>query len=121
MLSGGLKRDKDDGYEFVFSVGGGDLKTRYYTRIEGRMTQDQQLTRYNKALAITCNARFNDKEGAKAMDWRKSQPIRVCRASNRKSTHPMYAPEKGIRYDGLYKIVKYWPHRGEYKWMQLRK
>jgi E3 ubiquitin-protein ligase UHRF1 len=118
VLSGGLKQDRDDGYEFVFSGGGGDLKIRHRMKVEGQMTEDQQLTRYNKALAITCNAPLNDIEGAKAVDWRKSRPIRVCRAGNRKCTHPTYAPEEGIRYDGLYKIVKYWPHRGKLNLLQ---
>ncbi len=24
-----------------------------------------------------------------------------------------YAPEEGNRYDGIYKVVKYWPHSGQ--------
>jgi hypothetical protein len=76
------------------------------------MTHSQILGLHNKALAITCNALFNEEFGATAQNWRKSRPIRVCRTYRRYKTHPQFAPKEGIRYDGLYKIVKYWPHRG---------
>lgn len=108
----GLREDRDLGYEFVFSGIGGELRISKYSNFLS-LVKDQTLTKYNKALAVTCNASFNDETGAKAHNWRKSRPIRVCRTTARKHTHPTYAPTEGIRYDGLYKIVKYWPQIGK--------
>jgi hypothetical protein len=113
LLSKGLKEDQDLGYEFVFSGIGGQLRTRKYSDVF-HMVRDQTLTKYNNALAVTCSAQFDEEFGAKAHRWRKSRPIRVCRTSRRKHTHPTYAPMEGIRYDGLYKIVKYWPQKGKF-------
>ena len=73
---------------------------------------DQTLTRSNKAIALNCNAPFNDKEGAEAKDWKKGRPIRVCR-SEKFAKHSKFAPAKGVQHDGLYKVVKYWPHKGK--------
>lgn len=112
VLSKGLKEDKDKGYQFVFSGSGGKLKVSCGRLSVKHMTHDQVLTNHNKAIAITCNAPFDEKRGATAHNWRKSRPIRVCRSSLRAETHPEYAPDEGIRYDGLYKVVKYWPHKG---------
>lgn len=112
VLSRGLREDRDVGYEFVFTGVGGGLRTSKHSDFL-HMTKDQSLTKYNKALAVTCNAPFNEEAGAKALNWRRSRPIRVCRAASRKHTHPTYAPVEGIRYDGLYKIVKYWPQKGK--------
>lgn len=111
VLSKGLKEDKDKGYQFVFSGSGGKLKVSCGRLSVKHMTHDQVLTNHNKAIAITCNAPFDEKRGATAHNWRKSRPIRVCRSSLRAETHPEYAPDEGIRYDGLYKVVKYWPHK----------
>lgn len=79
------------------------------------ITHDQLLTNQNKAIALTCNAPFNDEVGATARNWRKSRPIRVCRSRQRAKSHPEFAPEEGFRYDGLYKVVKYWPHKSNIK------
>lgn len=111
-MSKGLREDRDLGYEFVFSGVGGEIRTRKHSDFLN-LVKDQTLTKYNKALAVTCNVPFNGETGAKAHNWRKSRPIRVCRAASRKHTHPTYAPTEGIRYDGLYKIVKYWPQKGK--------
>ncbi|KAI8084276.1 PUA-like domain-containing protein [Gilbertella persicaria] len=110
ILNYGFKEDKDKGYEFVCSGGGGKLKKdkcNSFAQIKG----DQELIKHNLALAKTCDAPVNPIYGAQAIHWRKSQPIRVCRTSNFRRSHPDFAPKKGIRYDGLYKLVKYWPYR----------
>merc|ERR1711913_88840 len=65
----------------------------------------------NKALALNVNAKFCE-TGAEAEDWQGGKPVRVIRnAKGRK--HSKYAPEEGNRYDGIYKIVKYWPEKGQ--------
>lgn len=73
---------------------------------------DQELTKMNLGLAKTCDCPVSDK-GGEAKDWRKSTPIRVIRSWKLKKHHPEFAPADGIRYDGLYKIVKYWPEKSE--------
>lgn len=98
--------ERDDGYEFVF-IGGGE-----YSKNESRYSynthyNNKNLSKSNLALAITCNAPLNADTGTKAHDWRKSRPVRVCRSST--IDNNMFAPKQGIRYDGLYKLVKYWP------------
>ncbi|KAI9260087.1 PUA-like domain-containing protein [Helicostylum pulchrum] len=110
VLSWGLKEDRDEGYQFVYSGSGGQLRTKSYVN-SAQMTEDQRLTKVNKALAITCYAPFNPEVGNKSLQWRKSRPIRVCRAAKRVDSHPEFAPLQGIRYDGLYKVVRYWPHK----------
>lgn len=65
----------------------------------------------NKALAMNCNAKFNDKIGAEAKDWRAGKPIRVVR-NYKGAKHSKYAPKEGNRYDGIYKVVKYYPEKG---------
>ena len=63
-------------------------------------------------MAISCAAKFNSKDGADAGDkWRDGRPIRVVRGWKGRK-HSNYAPEKGCRYDGIYKLAKYWPQKG---------
>ena len=73
---------------------------------------DQTLTKFNAAIAVSCNAKFNDEEGAESSDWRKGKPIRVCRSFKFKK-HSKFAPDVGVRYDGIYKVVKYYPKTGK--------
>lgn len=91
-------------------------------------------------MALNCNAPFNDKEGAEAEDWQGGKPVRVVR-NYRLSKHSKFAPTVGnrcdhtsllflpnrfslkskylirvscvCRYDGIYKVVKYFPTVGK--------
>ena len=56
-----------------------------------------------RALAKTCNAPLDAKNGATAKDWRAGKPVRVVR-NCKLSKHSEYAPEEGNRYDGIYKV-----------------
>lgn len=109
VLSGGYEDDVDNGTEFTYTGSGGrDLSGNKRT---AEQSCDQKLTNMNRALALNCNAPINDKDGATAKDWRAGKPVRVVRnAKGRK--HSKYAPEEGNRYDGIYKVVKYWPEKG---------
>ncbi|KAF0444535.1 E3 ubiquitin-protein ligase UHRF1 [Gigaspora margarita] len=112
VLSGGYPEDKDDGEEFIYTGSGGrDLKTG--NRRTAPQSSDQELTKFNMALARTCNAPTDEKNGGKAKNWKKSKPIRVCRSAGLSKHNPKYAPEDGIRYDGLYKLVEYWREKGK--------
>ncbi|XP_032129724.1 E3 ubiquitin-protein ligase UHRF1-like [Sapajus apella] len=65
-----------------------------------------------RALALNCFAPINDQEGAEAKDWRSGKPVRVVR-NVKGGKHSKYAPAEGNRYDGIYKVVKYWPEKGK--------
>lgn len=127
VLSGGYEDDLDNGDSFYYTGSGGrDLTGNKRT---AEQSCDQTLTRMNLALALNCNAPVNDKDGAEAKDWRKGKPVRVLRkgsadektlakaktAKSRKTTKhtSSFGPEIGVRYDGIYKIVKYWPEKGK--------
>ena len=110
VLSGGYEDDLDNGEEFFYTGSGGrDLSGNKRT---AKQSSDQQLTLMNRALALNCNAKMNEKEGAEATDWKAGIPIRVVR-NFKLSKHSKYAPEDGNRYDGIYKVVKYWPEKGQ--------
>lgn len=87
-LSGGYVDDEDSGDEITYTgEGGRDPKT-------GRQIADQTLTGGNLALAQNC------KDGT---------PVRVTRGHKCESS---FAPDVGYRYDGLYRIDKYWKDVG---------
>ncbi|KAJ2796302.1 hypothetical protein H4R20_005577 [Coemansia guatemalensis] len=111
VLAGGYPEDVDKGDEFVYTGSGGyDLSgNKRQAKVQ---TFDQELTRQNRSLAMACAAPVNDQKGAVAKDWRASSPIRVCRSYKAAKMHPEYAPTEGVRYDGLYRIVKYWKEKG---------
>ncbi|XP_072268955.1 E3 ubiquitin-protein ligase UHRF1-like [Pyxicephalus adspersus] len=110
VLAGGYEDDADDGHEFTYTGSGGrDLSGNKRT---AEQSCDQKLTNMNRALALNCNARINDKEGAEAKEWKAGKPVRVVRNAKGKK-HSSYAPEDGNRYDGIYKVVKYWPEKGK--------
>ncbi|KAF5308962.1 hypothetical protein FQR65_LT00044 [Abscondita terminalis] len=108
VLSGGYDDDVDNGVEFVYSGSGGrDLSNN---RRVNDQSSDQVLSRMNKALALNCNAPLN-MNGAEATDWKGGKPVRVVRNS-KLAKHSKYAPKEGNRYDGIYKVVKYYPEKG---------
>ncbi|XP_041430931.1 E3 ubiquitin-protein ligase UHRF1 isoform X2 [Xenopus laevis] len=110
VLAGGYEDDVDNGNEFTYTGSGGrDLSGNKRT---AEQSCDQKLSNMNRALALNCSAPINDKEGSIAKDWRAGKPVRVVRNSKGRK-HSKYAPEEGNRYDGIYKVVKYWPEKGK--------
>ncbi|XP_012260233.2 E3 ubiquitin-protein ligase UHRF1-like isoform X1 [Athalia rosae] len=110
VLSGGYEDDIDNGDEFLYTGSGGrDLSGNKRT---AEQSCDQELTRMNKALALNCNAKLNDVDGGEARDWKGGIPVRVVR-NYKLAKHSKYAPADGNRYDGLYKVVKYYPQKGK--------
>ncbi|KAG2466746.1 UHRF2 ligase, partial [Polypterus senegalus] len=65
-----------------------------------------------KTRTLNCDAPLNDKNGAESKNWRAGKPVRVVRSSKGRRISK-YAPEEGNRYDGIYKVVKYWPEIGK--------
>lgn len=110
VLAGGYEDDIDHGNSFTYTGSGGrDLSGNKRT---AEQSCDQKLTNMNRALALNCSAPINDKEGAEAKDWRAGKPVRVVRNA-KGGRHSKYAPKEGNRYDGIYKVVKYWPEKGK--------
>ncbi|XP_063066746.1 E3 ubiquitin-protein ligase UHRF2-like [Engraulis encrasicolus] len=110
VLAGGFEDEVDRGDEFTYTGSGGrDLSGN--KRI-GEHCFDQTLTHMNRALALNCDAPLNDKDGAESRNWREGKPVRVVRSSKGRRISK-YAPEEGNRYDGIYKVVKYWPEIGK--------
>ncbi|KAF9547005.1 ubiquitin-like with PHD and RING finger domains 2 [Mortierella hygrophila] len=101
-LSGGYMDDDDKGYEFIYTGAGGNTG--------GKQTSHQELTRANHGLAMTCDCPIDTVKGGEAVVWSKSRPIRVIRGYQLLN---MYSPKSGYRYDGIYKVVKYWPEKGK--------
>ncbi|NXP79470.1 UHRF1 ligase, partial [Ramphastos sulfuratus] len=110
VLAGGYEDDIDHGNYFTYTGSGGrDLSGNKRT---AEQSCDQKLTNMNRALALNCSAPINDKSGAEAKDWRAGKPVRVVR-NVKGGKHSKYAPVEGNRYDGIYKVVKYWPETGK--------
>ncbi|XP_054983175.1 E3 ubiquitin-protein ligase UHRF1 [Sorex araneus] len=110
VLAGGYEDDVDHGNFFTYTGSGGrDLSGNKRT---AEQSCDQKLTNTNRALALNCSAPINDTKGAQAKDWRSGKPVRVVR-NVKGGKHSKYAPAEGNRYDGIYKVVRYWPEKGK--------
>ncbi|KAK9052661.1 hypothetical protein SSX86_029291 [Deinandra increscens subsp. villosa] len=93
-LSGGYEDDEDHGEWFLYTGSGGrDLSGN--KRTNKTQSFDQKFEKYNEALRVSC---------------RKGYPVRVVRSHKEKRS--AYAPEKGVRYDGIYRIEKCWRKPG---------
>ncbi|XP_057519006.1 E3 ubiquitin-protein ligase ORTHRUS 2-like [Amaranthus tricolor] len=94
VLSGGYEDDEDHGEWFLYTGSGGrDLSGN--KRTNKLQSSDQKFTSGNEALRTSC---------------RKGYPVRVVRSHKEKRSH--YAPESGVRYDGIYRIEKCWIKQG---------
>ncbi|KAJ7957167.1 E3 ubiquitin-protein ligase ORTHRUS 2-like [Quillaja saponaria] len=94
VLSGGYKDDEDHGEWFLYTGSGGrDLSGNKRTNKE--QSFDQKFEKYNKALLVSCLNGY---------------PVRVVRSHKEKRSS--YAPEEGLRYDGVYRIEKCWQKVG---------
>jgi predicted restriction endonuclease len=90
VVSGGYEDDEDHGDVIIYTGHGGrDLNT-------GRQVADQSLEASGNAALVTSSL-----TGA---------PVRVVRGRNRKSK---YAPVSGYRYDGLYRVERWWMTTGQ--------
>ncbi|GAB4845800.1 E3 ubiquitin-protein ligase ORTHRUS 2 [Ancistrocladus abbreviatus] len=95
VLSGGYVDDEDHGEWFLYTGSGGrDLSGNKRTNKE--QASDQTFTLGNEALRYSC---------------KRGYPVRVVRSHKEKRSN--YAPEKGLRYDGIYRIEKCWRKVGK--------
>ena len=115
VFSGCFEHDIDLGDEIYFSGTGGweSNETGSRTSLGRKQVKDQTLTRGNRALAMSCAAQFDEVKGGftRREEWKLGKPIRVLRNGNGRKRTSQYLPKTGIRYDGIYKVVKYWPER----------
>ena len=88
VVAGGYIDNQDFGNVIIYTGQGGNNPDNK------RQVKDQQLTRGNKALAISCD---------------KGLPVRVLRGASKKNQH---APNDGYRYDGLFSVTRYWQAKG---------
>nr|XP_022903200.1 E3 ubiquitin-protein ligase UHRF1-like [Onthophagus taurus] len=101
VVSGGYEDDVDNGEEILYTGSGGrDLSGN---KRVNKQTCDQKLTRENKALSNNCNLK----------NWKNGEPVRVVRSFKLKLKKSKYAPELGYRYDGIYKVVKFYQEKGK--------
>jgi len=106
IFSCAYPEDVDLGTELYFTASGGRNSTN--RRISIQLVRDQQLTGVNKALALNCAAAFSPLGANARDDWRQGRPVRVLRSGNDRRCTSLYVPPIGVRYDGIYKVVKYW-------------
>ncbi|KAJ4787021.1 Zinc finger (C3HC4-type RING finger) family protein [Rhynchospora pubera] len=94
-LSGGYVDDEDHGEWFLYTGSGGrDLSGNKRTNKDQAF--DQKFEKMNEALRVSCL---------------KGYPVRVVRSHKEKRSS--YAPEKGVRYDGVYRIERCWRKVGK--------
>ncbi|VFQ88430.1 unnamed protein product [Cuscuta campestris] len=90
VLSGGYEDDEDHGEWFLYTGSGGrDLSGN--KRTNKNQSFDQIFENLNQALLVSCQ---------------KGYPVRVVRSEKEKRSS--YAPDKYLRYDGVYRIEKCW-------------
>ncbi|XP_075496447.1 E3 ubiquitin-protein ligase ORTHRUS 2-like [Primulina tabacum] len=93
-LSGGYEDDEDCGDWFLYTGSGGrDLSGN--KRTAKNQSFDQKFAKQNEALRVSC---------------RQGYPVRVVRSHKEKRSS--YAPQEGVRYDGIYRIEKCWRKAG---------
>ncbi|KAH0912694.1 hypothetical protein HID58_036015 [Brassica napus] len=89
-ISVGYDDDEDHGEWFLYTGSGGrDLSGN--RRTNKQQSFDQKFTNGNEALRLSC---------------RMGYPVRVVRTYKEKIA--AYAPEEGVRYDGIYRVEKCW-------------
>ncbi|KAJ6835717.1 E3 ubiquitin-protein ligase ORTHRUS 2-like [Iris pallida] len=89
-LSGGYEDDEDHGEWFLYTGSGGrDLSGNKRTNKD--QSFDQKFEKMNEALRVSCKQGY---------------PVRVVRSHKEKRSS--YAPETGVRYDGVYRIEMCW-------------
>nr|XP_016447832.1 PREDICTED: E3 ubiquitin-protein ligase ORTHRUS 2-like [Nicotiana tabacum] len=102
VLSGGYEDDEDHGEWFLYTGSGGrDLSGNKRTTKD--QSFDQTFTNSNEALRVSCQEGY---------------PVRVVRSHKEKRSS--YAPQDGLRYNGVYRIEKCWRKMGKQGYKMCR-
>lgn len=107
----GYEEDVDLGDEIYYTGSGGRDSSEKKCRVGRKQVKDQEMKKCNKALAMSCYAKFSENGANAKSDWQKGKPVRVLRSGNARgcTKKSSYLPKIGVRYDGIYKVVRYWP------------
>ncbi|XP_074594037.1 E3 ubiquitin-protein ligase UHRF1-like [Brevipalpus obovatus] len=107
----GYEEDVDLGDEIYYTGSGGRDSSEKKCRVGGKQVKDQEMKKCNKALAVSCYAKFSENGANAKSDWHRGKPVRVLRSGNARgcTKKSPYLPKIGVRYDGIYKVVRYWP------------
>lgn len=89
VLNGGYVDDEDFGSRIIYTGYGGRDETT------GRQIADQHFVKENSALITS---------------WITKLPVRVVRGYNHASP---FSPKTGYRYDGLFRVGRFWKERGK--------
>ncbi|CAI5509411.1 unnamed protein product [Closterium sp. Naga37s-1] len=101
-LSGGYEDDEDNGEWFLYTGSGGrDLSGNKRTNKVHAF--DQRFEKSNQALRLSCL---------------KGYPVRVVRSE--KERRSSYAPQAGVRYDGVYRIERCWRKKSKVGFLVCR-
>ncbi|MBA0862619.1 hypothetical protein Goshw_010819 [Gossypium schwendimanii] len=104
-LSGGYEDDEDHGEWFLYTGSGGrDLSGNKRTNKE--QSFDQKFEKMNEALRVSCKMGYPVRVVPTAMGF--FVLVVPSQAMSHKEKRSSYAPEKGVRYDGIYRIEKCW-------------
>ncbi|MFE6615207.1 YDG/SRA domain-containing protein [Amycolatopsis sp. NPDC057786] len=88
VVSGGYSDDKDFGDEIIYTGHGGRGPS-------GKQIEDQSFEASGNAALVRSSVT--------------GEPVRVIRGADKKSS---YAPDSGLRYDGLYRVAEVWRQPG---------
>ncbi|CAA6660057.1 unnamed protein product [Spirodela intermedia] len=103
-LSGGYKDDEDHGEWFLYTGRFALLLITLLCNYMIRGTGPEWNKRTNKEQSF--DQRFEKLNQALRVSCQKGYPVRVVRSHKEKRSS--YAPEKGVRYDGVYRIEMCW-------------
>ena len=96
VLAGGYVDDRDGGDCILYTgAGGRDPETK--RQVAHQSFGGTRAANWNRALAVSCD---------------NGQPVRVVRGHQARP----HGPPAGYRYDGLWRVVRYWPEPGEDGW-----
>ena len=93
VLAGGYVDDRDEERRIVYTgAGGRDPETKRQIADQS-FALETRASRWNRALAVSCDSGL---------------PVRVLRGHQSR-----HGPASGYRYDGLWRVVRYWMGPGE--------
>ncbi|KYB25736.1 E3 ubiquitin-protein ligase UHRF2 [Tribolium castaneum] len=105
ILNGNDEESQDKGEEFYFTLSNNHRTT---TRVIGVQESGVFVNKMIKTLSLNCNNYKMRNNGFGVADvWKHGKPVRVIRNST--VARSKYGPESGYRYDGIYKVVEYFP------------
>lgn len=116
LFSAAIPEDVDLGEELYYTAASSGSRGSG----KRKLISGGQLSGQSRALALNCatpqlvatgSLAGGDGGGNAGANWRDGLPVRLLRSGNGRSPahqRSPYLPKVGVRYDGLYRVVKYW-------------